>query len=247
MMKQLASVVSQIGTLEPKPPWGLLDVTNSVSMALITMILLGPIAALTLMGSPGSAVTPLVGWLIGSALTVAYVLLIQGRSSAYREALRLRTAPLPLPFILLLGMSMAILLDLASLAVTGTFLTVPEVENARFFDLIGWALAFALLVVTQPVAEELVFRGVALPRLRGWLGAWGGLIVCAMLYAIYHRLVYPPATQTAAAEWYALVLPLLAGLVISVLRAYSGSTRAAIAMHAAFGLFYFFKALVLAG
>ncbi len=71
--------------------------------------------------------------------------------------------------------------------------------------------------------------------------------MCAMLYAGFHVLVYPPASQTTAAYWYALALPLLAGLANSAMRAHTGSTRAAIAMHTAFGLFYFLKALVLAG
>ncbi len=46
--------------------------------------------------------------------------------------------------------------------------------------------------------------------------------------------------------WYGLILPMLSGLVFGAVRAGTGSTLAAIAAHAAFGLFALLKLLVIA-
>jgi membrane protease YdiL (CAAX protease family) len=102
-------------------------------------------------------------------------------------------------------------------------------------------------VVAQPVAEELVFRGIALPALRQGFGAWMGLVLCSLAYGLFHQLAYSSPTNDATLVWYGLALPLLAGLFISGVRVYTGSTRAAIAAHMAFGLFAVLKALTLAG
>jgi membrane protease YdiL (CAAX protease family) len=47
--------------------------------------------------------------------------------------------------------------------------------------------------------------------------------------------------------WYGLLSPLIAGLVYGAVRLYTQSTRAALLVHAAFGLFALVKLLTLMG
>jgi membrane protease YdiL (CAAX protease family) len=142
------------------------------------------------------------------------------------------------------------------LALTGDFF--PTSELFPFFDrlvsgavivplnvdLFSWVLAFLLLVVLQPIAEELVFRGVVYPALRANFGAWLGFGMVVVLYALFHLVAYAPQPPNL---WYGFFMPLLVGAVITFTRAYTGSTRAAIIAHAAFGLFALLKAFAISG
>lgn len=229
------------------PPWG-------VATALIAILAaFGALVVGTLVAQAWLAGTPyvnLAGWLIGALIALLFVLQTR-RSPDDRAALRLGAGGPPLPFVLFVMLGVAFAFDLLSLAVTGAFVPVPELLAlvGRAPGLVDWLIAFAFMLLAQPIAEELVFRGVAFPALRAALGAWAGLIVTAMVYAGFHLLAYPPdyvgATPTTAL-WYGLALPLLNGLVISGARAYTGSTRAAIVTHAAFGLFALLKLLTMA-
>ena len=94
----------------------------------------------------------------------------------------------------------AIGLDLISNAITGGFLPKPELlalnpANLGIFD---WGFAIAFMVIIQPVAEGLVFRGVALPAMRSLLGVWGGMIVTATITGVFHYLIYSPNYANAA-------------------------------------------------
>jgi membrane protease YdiL (CAAX protease family) len=83
--------------------------------------------------------------------------------------------------------------------------------------------------------------------LRETLGTWVGLVASAALYAVFHALAYPPAPGQPAGYWYGFVLPFVAGVFFGGVRAYTGSTRAAILAHVAFGVFAVLKAFALAG
>ncbi|MBC7814346.1 MAG: CPBP family intramembrane metalloprotease, partial [Burkholderiales bacterium] len=111
----------------------------------------------------------------------------------------------------------------------------------------AWVAAVLLMVLAQPIAEELVFRGILFPALRAATGAWAGLFLSALLYGTFHLLTYAPPQEGLVGVWYGLFAPLLAGLVIGGIRAYTGSTRAAIVMHVGFGIFAVLKALTITG
>jgi membrane protease YdiL (CAAX protease family) len=171
-----------------------------------------------------------------------------------RAALRLEGSGRTLILAALFSLGIAILFDVLSLAVTRRFLPVPELlgliqQSAADIRLSPGEIvaAFLLMVVAQPIAEELVFRGIALPVLRQAFGAWIGLVVCALAYALFHQLAYSSPTGDSTLVWYGLGLPFLVGLVVSGVRVVTGSTRAAIVSHMAFGLFALLKALTLAG
>jgi membrane protease YdiL (CAAX protease family) len=244
MTKRNTGFIARIGTVEAAPPWSLTTVALTIVFAFLSIII-GTFIALAWFENQSFAT--LLGWIIGSILAIVFVAQTTRR---HRTALRLASSSSPLPFIMFICVGFAVFFDLIGLALTGAFLPVPELLTLRQREALDWLLAIAFMLVAQPAAEELVFRGVAFPSLRAALGAWPGLIVTAALYAGFHMLAYPPDYLNSAPIvpiWYGLALPFLSGLIIGAVRAYTGSTRAAIAAHAAFGLFALLKLFAITG
>lgn len=154
-------------------------------------------------------------------------------------------------FLLLIGVGLAMALDVITGRATGLFLPTPELLRPyQDFYLYGlrttiptWILAVLFMVVLQPIAEELVFRGVVLPTLRQSIGSWPGFFIAAALSGAFHLLAYAAPPGDFAATWYGLVAPFLAAIIFSAVRIYTGSTRAAIITHMAFGIFAVVKLL----
>lgn len=246
-------LIKRLTRLEPAPPWGggtVLLMTVSAFLLLIA----GSFVALTWL--PATPEAKLFGWGLGGIAIIALVVMRIRQRPEQREALRLRPTGTPLPFVLFIAVGFALAFDLLSLVVTGgAFLTAPELIGAEAQGaLITWVLAVLVLVIIQPISEELVFRGYGFPWLRTAFGAWPGLLLASALSAAFHFLIFPPdysQTQPGIgsfpALWFGLILPFLAGMVISATRAVTGSTRAAIIAHAGFGLFAVLKLLALAG
>lgn len=238
----MTSLIQRISTLEPAPPWSFFAAVNTVFVALVAVIA-GSLIALTLLG--GQEFDTLAAWLIGLTLAGIFVWTSR-RAPEDRAALRLGETRSRLLIVLLFSLGMAIAVDTLAMLASGQFL--PAVELGSFYGtspgILTWILALILMLIVQPVAEELVFRGVFYPAARQTMGAWGGFVVCALVYALFHYLAYSSPTSSI---WYALVAPLLSGLVITGVRASSGSTRAAIVAHIGFGLFALLKLFVLPG
>jgi len=71
---------------------------------------------------------------------------------------------------------------------------------------VGFALAFALVAIAAPFAEEIAFRGIVLPVLGEKWGMWVGIGATALLYAAYHAnwwLFAPAAVLGMALGWLA--------------------------------------------
>lgn len=71
---------------------------------------------------------------------------------------------------------------------------------------VGLAIAFALVAVAAPLAEEIAFRGILLPAVGDRWGMWVGIGVSAVLYAAYHAnlwLFLPTVVLGVAAGWLA--------------------------------------------
>jgi membrane protease YdiL (CAAX protease family) len=238
----IASLIKRISTLEPAPPWGLFAAINTVFVSLVAVIA-GSLISYTLLGD--QEFYTLVAWLSGLMLTIVFVWISRARPED-RIALQLGETRSRLLIVLLFSLGMAIAIDAIGLGVSGEFLPTPELSSMYGASpgIISWILALVLMLIAQPMAEELVFRGVFYPTTRQVMGAWGGFLVCALVYAIFHYVAYSSPTTSI---WYALVAPLLSGLVISGVRANSGSTRAAIVAHLGFGLFALLKLFVLPG
>lgn len=265
---------ARIGATPIPPPWGLFAGLSGVIVAFAAVII-GTTLALALLGD--AQYTTLAGWTIAAVLTIIFVfvrfnkpeqrLALWGDSSIVANAGK-RSAPTraeiesnpatPLQdlfFYLLIGVGLAVTLDIITFRVTSPAL--PEPELLRFFQLVrlynqpatflAWAFALAFMAFAQPIAEELVFRGVLLPSFRAAVGAWPGYLFSAVFYGIFHLLAYAPPPNDFNGLWYGLIVPFIGGLIFGAARLYARSTRAAMLMHAGFGLFSVVKLLTLLG
>ncbi len=243
------SLIARLSTPEPAPPWSLGSAFVTLLFAVVS-VFGGSIIALIFFESSSFAL--LLGWTVGGVVMANWVA-TRHRSPEARTALRLQPASSPLPLILFIALGFVLAIDLLTLGVTGQFLPTQElfiVAGSAQLNVLDWIFAVALLVFAQPIGEELVFRGVLFPSLRTALGAWGGLLMNGIVYAGFHMAMYATNTSglsSLAGVWFAFVLPLLHGIVIAGFRAYTGSTRAAIAVHAVFGVFAIIKLLTIAG
>lgn len=247
--KPRPSLMQRIRAVEPAPPWNLTSVLVAMVVAILAFI--GGTFAAEIWLS-GQSIALIIGWIIGGIITIIFVL--QSRKTPeQRAALKLQSGAAPLLFIIFISFGLALAIDLLSLLVTGQFVPAPALLSAAV-DRQNTALLIisaVFLLIVQPLAEELVFRGVAFPVLRVGFGAWPGLLVTAVASAIFHLLIFPaaytvvfPDMTPAASLWYSGMNPLLAALVFGIVRAVTGSTRSAIAAHFAFALFALFKLLI---
>lgn len=239
------ALLKRIGTLEAAPPWGIGTVIITFAAAFIAIIV-GFTFGFALFPEEGGY-REVAGWTLSMGLIV--VMVWQTRR-ADRAWLKLAPPTTPLPLILFVAFGFAVAIDLIGLAVTGgsaVEIAASELANLVAPNVVGWLFAALFMLVAQPIGEELVFRGVAFPAIRALVGAWGGLIINALIYALFHLLAYPLSAQAAPAfsAWYGFFQPFLDGLVIAAVRAATGSTRAAIIAHAGFGVFALLKLFVL--
>jgi membrane protease YdiL (CAAX protease family) len=240
-------ILNRMGAPETPPPWGLGIAFTNLAAAFFALII-GINVALVVLGDTPYGL--FVGWSLGAALAIAFAWFTR-RTGAEKGALRLGAIPVATLFmVLLLGLGMVITLDVISFRVVGQFVSDPELATVygQPVTAITWVFAALFMVVMQPAAEELVFRGIILPALRVALGGWFGLLTNALLYAAFHMLAYlPQGANSEVALWYGLVVPFIGGLFFGGVRVVTGSTRAAVAAHVAFGLFAVMKAMTLAG
>jgi membrane protease YdiL (CAAX protease family) len=249
----IKSLVEKIMTAEASPPWGLAAALLTAVVAFV-MIVAGTLVAAAWLGDASEqTLSPFaqhVGWLMAAVLTAIFVLQTR-RKPADRAALRLEAGTTPLPLVLFVALGLAMALDLLGLLLTGVFSQAPELtrfssEGAAFLQ---WGVVVVLLLVAQPVGEELAFRGVVFPSLRALFGGAGGWLLAAAMYGAFHFLAFAPggAAVGFASLWYALIAPFFEGLIYGAVRAVTGSTRAAMFAHAGFGLFALAKFLLVAG
>lgn len=118
---------------------------------------------------------------------------------------------------------------------------VPPQFNAllQAIDL-TWVVGAVVALLLQPVAETLVFSGLLYPATtkRGADNARSALAV-GIVYMFVHVLL---AVQQS--PWYVVAYPLLTGLYVTGVRAYTKSTRLAIIARVGIGLFIVLAALI---
>lgn len=245
-MNRIRTLIARIAAPEDAPPWSL---TTALLAPLFAFVALIVGSGVVLVWAGDQDYTGLAGWTLGGILIILFI-----RQTRQREwdALRLGAASIPVPFVMFIAFGIALAFDLLSLAVTREFLPKPELLglNPGTLGAPEWGFAIAFMVILQPIAEGLVFRGVLLPALAARAGAWGGILFAAALTGIFHLLIYPPNYNTPssiAPLWYGLAIPVLEAILFSAARNAIRSTRASIAAQIAFGLFAVLKLLALAG
>ncbi len=242
-MQQLAR---QLQTPEPAPPWGLLAGLGAMVAAFLMIAIVGGVVAFGFFeaGAAGALVT---GWAVGGALTIMFVLVTRSTPED-RAALRLDAAGLPPLIAFGIGLGGAVTLDLIAIPIAGEVLRPPElIAFSQQPGLTAWVFGALFMLAVQPAAEELVFRGVLFPALRAAQGLTAALAVSSLFYGIFHQLAYPHPAPDAGGVWYGLIEPTLLGVLLGLVRAASGSTRAAIAAHVGVGAFALLKTALIFG
>lgn len=180
-----------------------------------------------LLGGPSRGGVLLSVWAQGLILTGAAAALVRrgARGAEAPEArswLRIYLAGLGLLFTL--GVRTLLLMVWLSqlLAVSPDESQHPMTQLARGgpMGVAGWVLLAVAAVLLAPVGEELLFRGVLLPWLSGWMGRVASLTVSAGVFASLH-LFYGVFTG-----WIFFL-----GLLLGWARVASGGLRAPILLH----------------
>jgi membrane protease YdiL (CAAX protease family) len=99
--------------------------------------------------------------------------------------------------------------------------TSDALAAGEFFSPAAFVLMLAMAGLLVPVAEELAFRGVLYPWLRGRMGVQAAILVSGCLFGVCH--VQPDLALRAA----------VLGMVLAFIRERSGSLWPCIAAHAA--------------
>lgn len=96
-------------------------------------------------------------------------------------------------------------------------------------DRVGWVVLVAVVCIGAPLVEELFFRGLLQTRLVGRLGATRGIVTTSLLFGAAHLAAW----QGTITLVYGFSIA-GAGLVLGVIRHYSGTLGAPTAAHAFF-------------
>lgn len=240
---------SRIAAADPSPPWTLTNALTTLVGAFAAVILGSTLAAVVFADSFYNLLT---GWTVAALLMIGFILFTRREAASLAGLWRGRGGAEPNSFFLLLiGIGLAVTLDIVTRGVTASFL--PEAElmvlyfGPRPIPPAAVIIAILYMALFQPFAEAMLFQGVLLPSLRRWLGPWPGFLATAAVYGLFHLLMYPAPLQGFPGIWYSLVVPLIAGLIYNSVRIYTGSTRAAALTHIAFGLFAILKLLTIVG
>lgn len=231
------------------PPWSLAAAALSGLVMLVCLILIGPALASLLLGSQEA--TPdllMLSWALGMGATALFVLVNRRAQADSWQALRLSKHGPPLPLMALLGVAIALFINLLISLASGQFLPLPEVYGIAGLGRMEVVVGALLLVLLQPLAETLVFQALLLPSLRWTLGPWRGLFATCLVYALWHLVVFfAPWQQVYSAAWYGLVYPFFVCFTFSLLRVHSGSSLSALVARVSAGLIFLLTSLALSG
>lgn len=234
---------------ESAPPWRLLTAALVLAAMLVCLVLIGPALASLLLGSQQA--TPdllMLSWAIGMGATALFVLINRRGSVDSWGALRLSRHGPPLPLIALLGVAIALFINLFISLLSGQFLPLPEVYGIGAGGAIGVIVAALLLVFLQPLAETLVFQALLLPSLRWTLGPWRGLLAVCLVFVLLHSSVFfAPWQSIYSAPWHGLAYPISTCFAFSLLKVYTGSSLSVLVARISAGLIFLLTSMALTG
>ncbi|MCS6802748.1 MAG: type II CAAX endopeptidase family protein [Chloroflexota bacterium] len=213
-------------------PWGIGDILGAIAAAIALVILIvgGAFAVLALL-RPVIDVAPFARPVSIGAITAAQLGLL-GIALAFAArrgglaALGFRRFP-PDALLAAAGLLLAGLIIQLAYGLALQALGLGQENPQRIDVLVGatpLSLAIALLsgAVITPIAEETFFRGFILPGLVGRLGTAGAVTVSSALFAVAHLVPQ-------------VMLPtFLLGILLALLRLWSGSLWPPILLHASF-------------
>jgi uncharacterized protein len=140
------------------------------------------------------------------------------------------TPELPFYSVLTAGVGLAI-----GILLLGTLIRIPQTRNP-LTDLLKDPTSLILIAIfgsiVAPVCEELVFRGFLQPLLVRSLGMAAGILATALPFGLLHFQEY-------GNSWRHVLLISISGVAFGCMRHFTGSTKAAAGMHAAYNAFQF--------
>ncbi len=234
---------------ESAPPWSLFSAALTVGVMLVCLIVIGPALASLLLGRQQA--TPdllMLSWALGMGATALFVLVNRRGNLESWRALRLSKRGPPLPLMALLGVAIALFINLLVSLPSGQFLPLPEVYGIGAQAPMSLIAGSLLLVFLQPLAETLVFQALLLPSLRWTLGAWRGLFAVCLVFVLLRLIVFfSPWQSVYDALWYGLVYPFSVCLAFSLLKAHSASSLSVLVARISAGLIFLLTSLALTG
>jgi len=105
---------------------------------------------------------------------------------------------------------------------TLTFVDYSQAQETGFAQISGqleYVLAFISLVVIAPLAEEILFRGYLLGKLRKYAPLWLSILITSALFALVHF------------QWNVAIDVFVLSIVLCLLRVYTGSLWASVLLH----------------
>jgi membrane protease YdiL (CAAX protease family) len=123
--------------------------------------------------------------------------------------------------------------------VASNLIRLPDTANPMT-DLMDTRTAVLLMAIfgttIAPLCEELAFRGFLQPLLVRSLGAAPGILLAAIPFGLLHYQEY-------GNSWRHVLIISTAGAAFGLMRQVTGSTKAAVLMHASYNAFFFLAML----
>jgi membrane protease YdiL (CAAX protease family) len=242
------NVLQKIKLPESAPIWSLISAGVFVIGYIIVWIAAQALAV-AITGSdlsqPSNGAQAL-GALISSVLmAIVIVQWVRPRAAklpgGWRDALHMETShTLPLFVCILLGLASAWAIDLIGvlLKLKGIQVVPPSLGSLVGPVTVSWVVAAVVALLALPIGEELLLRGLLYPALADRVGNLAAIALTSLIGMLLAILLAGPL------PWYAIIQPLLMGLVLTTLRAHTKSTQMAIVARTMFGLFFVLSALI---
>ena len=192
----------------------IIEITKALG---ISYVGLGEAAFSTIVGAAIYALTLLivvgVPWLVKKSRTTKTEIGLQRAPSWFDIGIA------PVAFITYLIISAAVMAVAMS---TLTFIDFQQAQDTGFTQISAQyetILAFLTLVVIAPIAEEIVFRGYLLGKLRKYAPLWISILITSLLFALVHF------------AWNVGIDVFVLSIVLCLLRVWSKSLWAPILVH----------------
>ena len=224
------------GPPEQTPFWGYNDLLLFTGLAPVCLVLgytLVKLALRILHIHPAVQVEEaLPEQLLGYLLLFGALGLIfrQGYGRPFWASLGWTSMRLPLGVIVCFGVLTGVMVVVAS-----TLIRLPDKANpmTQMMDTRTAILLMTMFGITvAPLCEELAFRGFLQPLLARSLGAAPAILLAAIPFGMLH---YPEYGDS----WRHALIIAAAGVAFGAMRQFTGSTKAAVLMHASYNAFFF--------
>jgi len=196
-------------------------------------IILAAISGLQAMGVDFSSINAIIFNTVGGVVIYALaIFLVVGvpwfvkKRPTTREELGLQRLPQWMDFVWSpLGMFVYLVLTTIVTAIATqalTFVDYSQTQETGFAEIATrpeHTLAFLSLVVVAPIAEEVLFRGYLLGKLRKYAPLWLSILLTSVLFAVVHF------------QWNVGIDVFVLSIVLCLLRVYTGSLWAPILLH----------------